>query len=184
MVSLPFSPRELVATDGCIVFDKHIHLCYVRNEALPPMFHHRVPSHGWQQLFFRERMTDHTWDKLVLPFMCSTKVRQLFCLAHLIRLQTFRQASNHCSLFPPIVHPKRFCLHGCFQRRSHPTLSRVPSPNHPHMILGSLQYSLPKEGYPFLQRPPQVMKSDIADCLVHLLLEVFPVCIAAVPLQL
>jgi hypothetical protein len=28
---------------------------------------------------FRERTTDHTWDKLVLPFMDSTKVCQLFC---------------------------------------------------------------------------------------------------------
>jgi hypothetical protein len=174
-----------VVTDGCIVFDKHICLRCVRNEALPPCSCTMFLAMGGDHFLFRERITDHTWDKLVLSFMDSTKVRQLFCLAHLVRLQTSQQGSNHCSPFLPIVRPKRVCLYmAAFSYRSHLTSSRVPSLNHPHVILSSLKYSLPKKGYPFLQRPLQVTRSDIADCLVHLLLEGFSDCIAPVPLQL
>jgi hypothetical protein len=158
-------------------------------ELLPPCSSTVFLSMGGNRFPFREQMTDHTWNKLVLPFMDSTKVRQLFSLAHLVRLRTSRQASNHFSLFLPIVRPNSASqevapLHGSFQRRSHPALSRIPNWNHPHMILGSLKYSLPKKGDPFFQRPPQVARSDVTDGLFHLLLEVFPISIVPVPLQL
>jgi hypothetical protein len=111
-----------VATDRCIVFDEHIRLRCVKNEAPTRIFQHRVPSqvvawwwHGggvvvawwWRRVSVQ---TDHTWDKLVLPIMVSTKVCQLFSLVHLVRLRTSRQASNHCSLFLLIVHPQRLRL--------------------------------------------------------------------------
>jgi hypothetical protein len=129
--SLPFSPIEHVAADGCIVFDKHICLRCVRKEALPPCSSTMFLAMGASCFPFRERITDHTWDKLVLPFMDSMKVHQLFCLAHLIRLQTSRQASNHCFLFLPIVHLKR--LHLFMAQKSSNIVQSPESKQSPHV---------------------------------------------------
>jgi hypothetical protein len=148
MGSLLFSPRELVATDGCIVFEKHIHLRCVSNEALPPMFQYHVPSHEWRPLSVQR--ADYR------PHMGQTGLA--FHRLHCSVWHTLSDYELPASFQPllPISANKNASqevssLHGSFQCRSHPTSSRVLSPNHPHLILGSLKYSLPKKGYLFFR---------------------------------
>jgi hypothetical protein len=86
---------------------------------LPPCSSTVFLAMGGDRFPFRERMTDHTWDKMVLPFMDSTKVRQLFCLGHLVR----HPGRNFLASFQPLLHISANSvsqevapLHGSFQR--------------------------------------------------------------------
>jgi hypothetical protein len=58
----------------------------------------------------RKRITDHMWNILVLPFINSTKVCQLFYLAHLVRLCTSWHPRNHWSPFLENIASQEICL--------------------------------------------------------------------------
>jgi hypothetical protein len=71
-----------VATDGCIVFDKHIRLCCVRNVSTAFL------AMGAGRFLFREWISDHTWDELVLPFIDSTKDPEITVLSPIEHIHT------------------------------------------------------------------------------------------------